>query len=110
MNVLAMLGESMMKMSNDAFRSGDGSCIAIQTNKGSYNAGERIDGVVVLQNNSPRQVSRVLVRITCKEHVQWDEEIARHHSEGEGDNRKTWTTYEHHARAGKVSVVLFTMI
>lgn len=101
---MAMAGESLFKMSNDALRSGDGSFIAVQTSKGCYSAGERIDGFVVLQNNSPRQVDKVLVRITCKERTYWDEEIARHHSEGEGEHRRTWTTYEHHEHRGKVRV------
>lgn len=110
-----MVGESLMKMSCDAFRSGDGSSIAIQTSKGSYNAGERIDGVVVLQNNSPRQVTRVLVRVSIKEHVMWDEEITRtHHDNSQPDSRNghgdsnhhhnTHETYEHHTRVGKVRV------
>ena len=108
--MLSMVGESLMNMSGAAFRCADGSSIAIQTSKGSYSAGERIDGVVVLLNNSPRHVSRVLVRVTVKEHVTWDEEITRTHEPkpAEPDFRTTPTppepvkTYEHYTRVGKV--------
>ena len=37
----------------------------------------RLAGVVVLQNNSPRQIDRVLVRVTVQERTYWDEEISR---------------------------------
>lgn len=103
MNVLSMMGEAAWRMASDVAKSNDGSFIGVQTAKGAFSCGERVDGYVVLQNNSPRQVDRVLVRITCKERTHWDEEISRTVSEGEGDNRKTYTVYEHHERRGKVT-------
>ncbi len=38
------------------------------------------------------------MKITCKEVVYWDEEIARTITEGEGENAKSRTVYEHHVR------------
>ena len=75
--MLAMLGESVFRLASDLVKSNDGSAIAIQTAKGAYTCGEVVQGVVVLQNNSPRAVTRVLVRVTVQERVYWDEEIAR---------------------------------
>ena len=103
MNILAMIGESVSRAVADAMKSNDGSYIGVQTAKGSYNAGEVLSGFVVLQNNSVRQVDRVLLKITIKERTYWDEEIARTQSEGEGENRKTWTVYEHFSRSSKVT-------
>jgi hypothetical protein len=77
MNVLSMMGEAAWRMASDVAKSNDGSFIGVQTAKGAFSCGERVDGYVVVQNNSPRQVDRVLVRITCKERTHWDEEISR---------------------------------
>lgn len=101
MQLLQMVGEAAWAVANNMQKSNDGSFIAVQTSKGSYTAGERIDGCVVLQNNSQRQIDRVLVRITCKERTYWDEEIARTIVEGEGDHKRSRTVYEHHSRFGK---------
>ena len=95
MNILQMIGESVSRAVQDAKTSMDGSYIGVQTQKGFYMAGEVVNGFVVLQNNSVRQVDRVLLKITIKERTYWDEEVARQMSEGEGDQRKTWTVYEH---------------
>lgn len=64
-------------MTSDLVKGADGSSIAIQTSKGLYNCGERVDGFVVLQNRSPRQIDRVVIRVTVQERVYWDEEITR---------------------------------
>ena len=103
MNILSMIGESVSRMVSDAAKSNDGSYIGVQTSKGHYTGGEMLSGFVVLQNNSVRQVDRVLLKVTIKERTYWDEEIAHTRSEGEGDNRKTWTEYQHFARQSKVT-------
>ena len=103
MNILSMIGESITRAVADVARSNDGSYIGVQTAKGSYSGGEMLSGFVVLQNNSVRQVDRVLLKITVKERTYWDEEVARQMSEGEGENRKTWTVWEHYARSSKVT-------
>jgi len=77
--------------------------VGVQTDKGSYTAGEVIQGCVVLQNNSQRPVDRVMIKISVKEKVHWDEEISRTQSSGEGPDRKTWTEYSHHRRVGKTT-------
>ena len=118
-----------LSMAADAFKSTDGSYIGVQTNQGAYNAGETIHGYVVAQLFSPRQVDRVLVVVTCKEKVYWDEEISRTvtreispgeqaafqaRAAGMSDaqkamavieetNKRTSTVYEHHRHEGKVS-------
>jgi hypothetical protein len=58
-------------------KSNDGSAIAIQTAKGAYTAGEMVAGAIVLQNNSPRQIDRVLLRVTVQERTLWDEEVTK---------------------------------
>jgi len=91
-----MIGESIQKGISDAVRSTDGSWIAIETNKGSYSAGETIHGFVVAQLNSARSVDRVLVKVHAEEDVLFDIETSRTVTEGQGDNAKTKTVYEHH--------------
>ena len=103
MNILSMLGESVNRMVSDALKGTDGSYIGVQTSKGHYIGGEMLSGFVVLQNNSVRQVDRVLLKVTVKERTYWDEEIAHTRSSGEGDQRKTWTEYTHHARQAKIT-------
>ena len=103
MNILQLVGESAWSLATNIANSSDGSFIAVQTSKGSYTAGESLQGVVVLQNNSPRQINRVLVRISCKEKTYWDEEIARTIEEGEGEHRRSRTVYEHHQHSGRVT-------
>ena len=71
--------------------------------KGSYTAGETLQGFVVLQNNSPRQIDNVVVMVSVVERTRWDEEIARTHTSGEGENRKTWTEYTHHTHTGELT-------
>lgn len=61
-----------------------------------------VQGYVVLQNNSARQVDQVVVMVSVIERTRWDEEVARTHSSGEGENRKTWTEYTHQSHAGEV--------
>lgn len=103
MNVLQMMGETVGRAFANAVQAGDGSYIGVQTNQGSYNAGETIHGYVVAQLNSPRQVDRVFVVVTCKERTYWDEEVVRTISEGEGEQRKTRHVYEHFARSSRYS-------
>jgi hypothetical protein len=67
MNILSMIGESVSRMVSDAAKSNDGSYIGVQTSKGHYTGGEMLSGFVVLQNNSVRQVDRVLLKVTVKE-------------------------------------------
>jgi len=67
LSILSMAGESISRAFAQAVQSGDGSFIGVQTNQGAYTAGETIHGYVVAQINSPRQVDRVLVVVTCKE-------------------------------------------
>lgn len=96
-----MMGDTMSKFANDAIKSMDGSWIAIQTDKPSYYAGETITGWIVTQVNSPRQCDKVLLKITIKENIYWDEEIVRTIEEGEGENRKVRHVYEHHQHFAK---------
>ena len=105
MNFLAMIGESAMGLQQNLVRSFDGSWLAVETDKGAYQAGDTLQGFVVAQLNSPRQVDRVLVRVTCVEETMWDQEITRQHWEGEGDNRRSVTTYEHREHFGREQVL-----
>ena len=100
-----MVGESIQKGINDAVRSTDGSWLAIETNKGSYYAGETIQGFVVAQLNSARAVDRVLVKVFAEEDVFFDIETSRTYSEGEGENRKTRTVYEHSEHAAREAIL-----
>ena len=93
----------MSRMASDAMKSNDGSYIGVQTSKGHYTGGEMLSGFVVLQNNSVRQVDRVLLKVSLKERTYWDEEVAHTRSSGEGENRKTWTEYQHFSRSSKVT-------
>ena len=103
LSILGMLGESLKQAAASAFKPFDGSFIGIQTDKGSYVAGEAVQGYVVLQNNSVRQVDNVVVVVSVVERTRWDEEIARTHSSGEGENRKTWTEYTHTTHHGETT-------
>jgi len=105
MQFLKMVGESAMGLQQNLVRSFDGSWLAIETDKGAYYAGDTVQGFVVAQLNSPRQVDRVLVRVTCTEETMWDQEIARQHFEGEGENRRSVTTYEHREHFGREQVL-----
>ena len=105
MDFLKLIGEAAMGMQNNLVRSFDGSFVAIQTDKGAYYAGDTMMGFVVAQLNSPRQVDRVLVRVTCTEETMWDQEIARSHTEGEGDKKRTVTVYEHREHFGREAVL-----
>ena len=82
-------------------RGSDGSWIAVETDKGVYYAGDMIQGFVVVQLNSPKQVDRVLVEVSCNEETYWDQEVSRTITEGEGDNKKSRTVYEHHEHSGQ---------
>ena len=81
----------------------DGSYIGVQTDKAAYSAGETLQGFVVLQNNSPRQIDSVVVVVSVVERTRWDEEVAVQRSSGEGENRKTWTEYNHHHHTGEIT-------
>ena len=58
---------------------------------------------MVLQNNSVRQIDHVVVMVSVVERTRWDEETARTHTSGEGDNRKTWTEYSHSTHVGELT-------
>jgi hypothetical protein len=73
-------------------------------------AGEVITGNVVVQINSPRQCDRVLLKVSVKEVVAWDEEIVRSYTEGEGDNKRTRTVYEHNKCEGKTSHIKHSVV
>jgi hypothetical protein len=83
----------------------DGSYIGIQTDKGSYSAGETIQGYVVLQNNSPRQVDSVVAFYTVVERTRWEEETVIHRQSGEGATFKSWDEYKFAMHVGEVTVV-----
>jgi hypothetical protein len=90
---------------SDMVRGSDGSWIAVETDKGVYYAGDMIQGFVVVQLNSPKQVDRVLVEVSCNEETYWDQEISRTITEGEGDNKKSRTVYEHHEHFGQEKIL-----
>jgi hypothetical protein len=90
---------------SDMVRGSDGSWIAVETDKGVYYAGDLIQGYVVVQLNSPKQVDRVLVEVSCVEETYWDQEISRTITEGEGDNKKSRTVYEHHEHSGQEKIL-----
>lgn len=77
----------------------------METDKGVYYAGDMIQGFVVVQLNSPKQVDRVLVEVSCNEETYWDQEISRTITEGEGDNKKSRTVYEHHEHFGQEKIL-----
>ena len=105
MQFLKLVGESAMGLQQNLVRSFDGSWLAIETDKGAYYAGDTVQGFVVAQLNSPRQVDRVLVRVTCVEETMWDQEITRQHWEGEGEHKRSVTTYEHREHFGREQVL-----
>lgn len=56
---------------------GDGSFIAVQTDKPSYHAGEMMTGKIVAQINSPVVCDEVSLKVRLKEKVEWDDETSR---------------------------------
>lgn len=80
---------------------GDGSYLSIQTDKPMYYAGETVTGKVVASIISPKQADRVVVKVSGKEVVEWDEERSETIFEGEGENRRSQTIWHHHERKAK---------
>ena len=105
MQFLKLAGEAFKALETNIVRSGDGSWVAVEQDKGAYYAGDVMQGYVVAQLNSPRQIDRVLVRVSCVEETYWDEEISRTISEGEGEHKKVRTVYEHREHRGRDSVL-----
>jgi hypothetical protein len=56
---------------------------------------------VIVDARSPKACQSVLLKYTVKEVCEWDEEITRTIEEGEGENRKTRTVYEHAHRSAR---------
>lgn len=102
LSILGLLGEDLCSLMTSAIKPFDGSFIAIQTNKGAYVAGETVQGYVVLQNNSPRQINSVVINFSVLEATRWDEEQVITRTEGEGDHRKTHTEYRHFVHSGEM--------
>ena len=66
-----------------------------------YYAGETITGKVIASLMSPRQAQQVVVKVSGKETVEWDDERTETVFEGEGEQRKSRTVHHHHERRAK---------
>jgi hypothetical protein len=106
LNIMGIVGEATraIQMIAPFIPPSDGSYIGIQTDKGSYSAGETVQGYVCLQNNSPRMVDSVVVFFTATERTRWEEEIVHERSSGEGATHKTWKEYTYATHAGELEV------
>lgn len=79
----------------------DGSYLSIQTDKPSYYAGELVTGKVVATIFNPKQADRVVVKVSGKEVVEWDDERSESIFEGEGENRRSRTIWHHRHHSAK---------
>lgn len=95
MNFLEAIGEALA-FSSRMIQTSDGSWIAVQTDKASYCAGEIITGKVIAHITTPKVVDKVVLKVMCKEKVEWEEERSHTEYEGEGENRRAITRYSRH--------------
>jgi hypothetical protein len=100
--LLELAGETLSAaVSAPIMRPTDGSFIAIQTQYPRYSAGDLLQGYVVLQNNSPRQIDSVVVMVSLQERTAWEEEIVYQRQSGEGQNIKRWQEYDYRLHRGQ---------
>lgn len=108
--IAAIAGEMAWQMASNLISMSDGSTILVQLDKASYNAGEVMSGRVIAYICSPTVCDQVAVKLRLKSKVEWDAEVAHTHYEGEGEQRRAITTYEHLEKKGKHTVFKDTVV